>query len=118
MALYDTGANFTGMSKSKAENLKIKWQKKSGSAYMADGTAVQCLGRAKTSVTIGSENHETTIFVFDKLHHDIVVGTDTIEKFLLEQRVGLKIFQHNKPLTNMENKSSFQPLHGRDFLFK
>ena len=72
---------------------------------MADGTAVQCLGRAKTSVSIGSENHETTIFVFDKLHHDIVVGTDTIEKFLLEQRVGLKIFQHNKPLSNMKNET-------------
>lgn len=72
---------------------------------MADGSSVQCLGRAKTSITIGKESHEMTVFVFKKLHHDIVVGTDAIDKFLLEQRVGLKIFQHNKPLTNRENKT-------------
>ncbi|KAL0271862.1 UNVERIFIED_CONTAM: hypothetical protein PYX00_008824 [Menopon gallinae] len=74
---------------------------------LANGYRVKCFGRTNLTIDINNTKRVSTFYVFDQLRHDVIVGTDIIQAFGLEQRRGLGVF-HGDTLISIEPKSGKQ----------
>ncbi|KAL0266814.1 UNVERIFIED_CONTAM: hypothetical protein PYX00_009257 [Menopon gallinae] len=105
MGLYDTGASISAISRKKLEQLGVRYNRKRCKVQLADGSKTDCLGRITLEITIGDTTRPATLYVFDRLQRDIIVGTDLIQEFRLEQKQGLAVYQGHTLISNATRRN-------------
>ncbi|KAL0270041.1 UNVERIFIED_CONTAM: hypothetical protein PYX00_007582 [Menopon gallinae] len=103
--LYDTGASISAISRKKLEQLGVRYNRKRCKVQLADGSKTDCLGRITLEVTIGDTTRPATLYAFDRLQRDIIVGTDLIQEFGLEQKQGLAVYQGHTLISNATRRN-------------
>ena len=114
MALYDSGASISVMSKECARKTNTTTMGKVSKIKLADGKSSVTLGRGEVNVNIGNEELCTTMRILPHLTNEIICGTDLIYNFGLSQDAKLNIFHRNR-LISSEKETTQQITNTMEF---